>query len=103
MCNFDDIEIISVYPLSQAIEDGVLVKLCDIRFGVEIKPLVATSHLFEEVGRDQVMNIPQFIERCSRSKWSKRSTNSPFLVWLAMAGSNTTCKISSDCSNAVNW
>ena len=57
MCNFEDIEIISVYPLSQAIEDGILVKLCDIRFGIEIKPLVATSHLFEEIGRDQIMKI----------------------------------------------
>lgn len=57
MCNFDDIEIISVYPLSQAIEDGILVKLCDIRFGTQIKPLVATAHLYEEVGRDRVMKI----------------------------------------------
>ena len=36
MCDFDNVEIIATYPLSQALEDGVLVKLCDIRFGIEI-------------------------------------------------------------------
>jgi hypothetical protein len=52
MCQFEDVEIISKYPLNQAIDDGMLAKLCDIRFGIEIKPLVATSHLLEEVKRD---------------------------------------------------
>jgi hypothetical protein len=55
MCDFDNVEIIAAYPLSQALEDGVLVKLCDTRFGIEIKSLVATSHLLNEVGKDKVM------------------------------------------------
>jgi hypothetical protein len=57
MCQFEDVEIIAAYPLSQALEDGVLIKLCDIWFGIEIKPLVATSHLLEETHRDQVMKV----------------------------------------------
>jgi hypothetical protein len=57
MCDFEDVEIISKYPLSQALADGVLVKLCDIRFGIEIKPLIATAHLLDEIERDQVMKV----------------------------------------------
>jgi hypothetical protein len=57
MCDFEDVEIISKYPLSQALEDGMLIKLCDIRSGIEIKPLVATSHLLDEIERDQVMKV----------------------------------------------
>ena len=57
MSIFEDAEIISVYSLSQAIEDGILVKLCDIRFGNEIKPLVTTAHLLDEIGRDKVMKV----------------------------------------------
>jgi hypothetical protein len=57
MCQFEDIEIISSYPLSRAIEDELIVKLCDIRWGIEIKPLVATSHLLAEIDRDSVMKV----------------------------------------------
>jgi hypothetical protein len=57
MCDFEDIEIISKYSISQAIDDGVLVKLCDIRFGIEIKPFVTTSHLLEEVGKEKIMTV----------------------------------------------
>lgn len=57
MSIFEDVEIISSYPLSQALADGILVKLCDIRFGIEIKPLVATSHLLGEIGKDNVMQV----------------------------------------------
>ena len=57
MSQFEDAEIIAAYPLNQALADGVLVKLCDIRFGTEIKPFVATSHLLDEITRDQVMNV----------------------------------------------
>jgi hypothetical protein len=57
MCQFEDIEIISSYPLGTALAEGILVKLCDIRFGIEIKPLVATSHLLAEIDRDSVMKI----------------------------------------------
>ena len=55
MCDFEDTEIISVYPLSQAVADGILVKLCDIRFGKVIKPLVATSNLLSEISREKIM------------------------------------------------
>jgi hypothetical protein len=44
----------------------------------------------------------QFIGFCSRSKWSKHRTKSPFLALLAMAGSNAAYKIISACSNAVS-
>src|SRR5262249_38135130 len=44
----------------------------------------------------------QFIGLCSRSKWSKNRTKSPFLAWLAMVGSNAAYKIISACSNAVS-
>ena len=57
MNDFENVEIIAAYPLSQALEDGVLVKLCDIRFGIEIKPLVATSHLLGGMGKDKVMKV----------------------------------------------
>jgi hypothetical protein len=57
MCDFENVEIISKYPMPQAIADGMLVKLCDIRFGIEIKPFVATSHLLEGIGREKVMQL----------------------------------------------
>ena len=57
MNDFEDVEIIDAYPLSQALADSVLVKLCGIRLGIEIKPLVATSHLLDEIGREKVMKI----------------------------------------------
>jgi hypothetical protein len=44
----------------------------------------------------------QFIGLCSRLKWSKHRTKSPFLALLAMAGSNAAYKIISACSNAVS-
>jgi hypothetical protein len=57
MCDFENVEIIAKYPLSQAIADGVLVKLCDIRFGREILPFVATTHLFDEIGQEKIMEV----------------------------------------------
>src|SRR5512134_1853159 len=48
---FDPDEVITVYSLKQAIEDGVLVEIFKKRW-VELsggKPIVATAHLFEEV------------------------------------------------------
>jgi hypothetical protein len=57
MCQFEDVEIISSYPLRRAIEDELIVKLCDIRWGIEIKSLVATSHLLAEIDRDKVMKV----------------------------------------------
>jgi hypothetical protein len=57
MCDIEDVEIIDNYPLSQALADGMLVKLYDIRFGIEIKPLVATFYLFDEIGCDKVIKV----------------------------------------------
>ena len=54
---FDDVEIISSYSLNQAIEDGTLFKLCDIRFGIVIKPLITTTHLLREIGREKIMKV----------------------------------------------
>jgi hypothetical protein len=57
MCDLEDVEIISKYPLNQAIDDGMLVKLCDIRIGIEVKSLVATSHLLDGIGKDRIMKV----------------------------------------------
>ena len=57
MSIFEDAEIISVYLIGQALAEGVLVKLCEVRFGIEIKPLVATSRLLDEIGREKVMKV----------------------------------------------
>jgi hypothetical protein len=46
--------------------------------------------------------VAQFLALCSRSKWSKHFTNSPFLALLAMDGSKAAYKIISACSNAVS-
>jgi hypothetical protein len=53
-------------------------------------------------GLEVVTLFAQFIGLCSRSKWSKHRTKSPFLDLLAMAGSNAAYKIISACSNAVS-
>jgi hypothetical protein len=59
--------------------------------------------------RMRVVQVPrpngpfaQFLALCSRSKWSKHVTNSPFLALLAMDGSKAAYKIISACSNAVS-
>ena len=57
MSDFDDFEVISVYIQKQAIEDGILVKVCDIRWGGVIKPYIATTHIFEDIGLDGAMEI----------------------------------------------
>ena len=48
---FDPDEVITVYSLKQAIEDGVLVEIFKNRWGDLSggKPIVATVHLFENV------------------------------------------------------
>jgi len=51
MCDFEDVDIIASYPLSQAIADGVLVEIFKNRWS-ELsngKAIVATAHLFNEV------------------------------------------------------
>ena len=60
-----------------------------------IKFIVA-GHEKKQIG------FAQFLALCSRSKWSKHFTNSPFLALLAMDGSKAAYKIISACSNAVS-
>ena len=48
---FDDADIISSYPLQQAIDDGVLVEIFKDKWEQlsSGKPIVATAHLYNEV------------------------------------------------------
>jgi len=73
--------------------------------------LVLTEHPGDTVSGapimlDQIgishMSFAQFLALCSRSKWSKHFTNSPFLALLAMDGSKAAYKIISACSHAVS-
>jgi uncharacterized protein DUF6573 len=65
---FDYDEVITVYSLKQAVEDGVLVEIFKKRWP-ELsggKPIVATAHLFEEVSLAGIMEIwNEFV------KWQK--------------------------------
>jgi uncharacterized protein DUF6573 len=56
---FDDAEVISAYPLEKAIEDGVLVEICKNRWPQLSggKPIVATTHLFNEISLAGLMEI----------------------------------------------
>jgi hypothetical protein len=56
---FDDADVISSYPLAQAIEDGVLVEIFksswpELSNG---KPIVATAHLFHAISLAGLMEI----------------------------------------------
>ena len=53
MCDFEDFPIISKYPLSQAILDGILVRIGEANG----KPIVATSHIREKFGVDDLLRI----------------------------------------------
>jgi hypothetical protein len=59
MSIFDDAEIISAYPLKQAIKDGVLVEVCKHRWHElsQGKPIVATAHLAEDISLAGLMGI----------------------------------------------
>src|SRR5512134_2946163 len=56
---FDESDVISSYPLEQAVEDGVLVKIFKNRWKQLSgnKPIVATAHIFEEVSLAGLMEI----------------------------------------------
>ena len=59
MIIFDDADIISTYPLKQAIKDGRLVEIFQNRWE-ELsggKPIVATAHLFNGVSLAGLMEI----------------------------------------------
>jgi hypothetical protein len=53
MCDFEDMDIISRYTRQQAVADGILVEV--LRFNG--KPVMATTHLAEEIGLDEVRAI----------------------------------------------
>jgi hypothetical protein len=56
---FKDAEVISVYPLQQAIADGVLVEIFKHRWGqlTHGKPIVATARLFGETNMASIIEI----------------------------------------------
>jgi hypothetical protein len=59
MSIFDDTDVISSYPLKQAVEDGVLVEIFKKRWK-ELsggKPIVATVHLCEQVSLSGLLEI----------------------------------------------
>jgi hypothetical protein len=59
MSIFDDADVISKYPLAQAIADGVLVEIFKNRWD-ELsngKPIVATSHLTGDISLAGLMEI----------------------------------------------
>ena len=59
MCKFEDTDIITSYPLEQAVADGILVELVKHRWPKLSggKPIVATAHLFSEVSIAGLMEI----------------------------------------------
>jgi hypothetical protein len=59
MSLFDDADVISAYPLDQAIKDGVLVEIFKNRWQ-ELsggKPIVATAHLAKEISLAGLIEI----------------------------------------------
>jgi hypothetical protein len=61
MIIFDDAEIISAYPLQQAIKDGILVEIFKHRWDKlsHGKPIVATAHLAQDISLAGLMDIWQ--------------------------------------------
>ena len=59
MCKFEDTDIITSYPLEQAVADGILVELVKHRWPKLSggKPIVATAHLSSEVSIAGLMEI----------------------------------------------
>jgi len=59
MCDFDDTEIISSYSQQQAIEDGVLVEIIKKSWPKLSggRPIMATSHLYDNVSLAGLMEI----------------------------------------------
>lgn len=58
MCDFEDFPIISKYPLSQAILDGVLTRLTTYHG----KSVVATAHLLQDLSKADLLKV--FHEFC---------------------------------------
>ena len=53
----NDIEIISTYTQKEAIADGLLAKLCDIRWCGVTRPYVGTTNVLAHIGYDGAMEI----------------------------------------------
>ena len=71
MSFFDDTEVISSYPLKQAIEDGILVEIFKKRWK-ELsggRPIVATAHIFEEVSLEGLLEIWNEFAVWRRDAW----------------------------------
>ena len=68
MSKLDDFgEMVATYRLEEAIVDGILAKLCDIRWNGVIKPYIATAHVLDDIGYDGAMEIwKEFVEWRSR-------------------------------------
>jgi hypothetical protein len=59
MIIFDDAEVISTYPLQQAIKDGIIVEIFKNQWEKLSggKPIVATAHLTQEISLAGLMDI----------------------------------------------
>ena len=53
MCDFEDRDIMARYPRKQAVDDGILVEIH--RFNG--KPVMATKHIYNEIGRAELLAI----------------------------------------------
>jgi hypothetical protein len=53
MCDFEDMDILSRYSRQQAVADGILVEVLRCNG----KPVLATAHLTQEIGLDEVRAI----------------------------------------------
>jgi hypothetical protein len=79
--NMSDFEVIATYTQDQAIEDGILVKLCEIRWNGTIKPYIATAHIYGDIGLDGAMEIwKEFVD------WRVHVRTCPRIKPLVIAG-----------------
>src|SRR5689334_10848450 len=65
MCDFEDFPIISKYPLSQAIMDGILTRI-SMHDG---KPVVATAHILADISTADLLKVLH--ELCARDIYTK--------------------------------
>jgi hypothetical protein len=73
---FDPDEVITVYSVKQAIEDGVLVEIFKHRWK-ELsggKPIVATMNVFEQISQAQLMQIWNGFVSWKQQVFPKRSS-----------------------------
>lgn len=102
----DEWEIISMYPWQQAVEDGVLVELLKHRWPelTQGKPLLATTHIFNEISLAGLMEIwNEFVQWEVSLKPTLKEADRMFVtqmngddVWLIDDGSTFTIMYPSD-------